>query len=100
MTDEELRELQERVQQILDMTETRGWILLQDAAIGTLQGRQNRIVQGRCENMEDYKAEVSFTNGMRYILNLPATLQSRLEQELQIKRESEGEEVEELEEVV
>ena|SRR5215831_5762507 len=97
MDDDELREMQERVTLIVDMTQTQGWNLLQDAAVSTLGGRQARIVQGHCESMEDYKAEVAFVDGMRYILNLPHTLQQRLDQEMELRREEEEEEeVEEL----
>jgi|SRR5215469_443121 len=96
MTEEEFRQLQEHVSVIHDMTQTLGWNLLQDAVVAKMAGRQNRIVQGRCENMEDYKAEVAFTDGMRYVLNLPATLQASLDQELLLRRETEEQEIEEL----
>ena len=100
MNDEELRDLQERVALIVDMTQSQGWSLFQDAAQHTLEGRQNRVVQGRCDNWEEYKAEVAFTDGMRYVLNLPDTLQARLDQEMQLRREYEEEEAEEMEQVV
>lgn len=88
MTDEELRDLQERVQTISDMTASTGWAMLQDAAKAVLVSKQTRIIQGKCDNYEEYKTDCAFGDGVLYLINLPDRLQMRLDQELELRSEA------------
>jgi hypothetical protein len=91
MTDDELRDLQERVSVIVDMTESAGWLLLTDAAHAVLLHKQARIIQGKCATQEDYRADCAFGDGIQYLLGLPLRLQAQLDQELAERQALEAE---------
>jgi hypothetical protein len=98
MDDEELRDLQERVQVIMDMTSSPGWALLMDAARAALIAKQTRILQGKCETHEEYMAECAFGDGVEYLIGLPNRLQRSLDREHALREEEREEEYEEMEE--
>jgi hypothetical protein len=92
MNDDELRELQDRVDVIVSMAESAGWAYLVDAARATLLTKQMRIVQGKCDSFEEYKTDCAFGDGMEYLLRLPTRLQASLDDELALRAETvEGE---------
>ena len=96
MNDDELRELQERVDVMTTMTETQGWTMLVDAAIAAIEGRRLHVLRGNCASFEEYKADCSFTQGMDFLLALPQRMQASLDLELGERRDREAEELEEV----
>lgn len=62
-----------------EMVTTHGWPLLLDRARYTMLQKQTRIVQGKCDDHEDYVKECSFLEGMDFVMSLPARLQAELE---------------------
>jgi hypothetical protein len=92
MTPEELRDLQERVALVTDMVGDPGWVMLVDRARHTMGTRQVRIVQGKCQDHEEYARECAFVDGMRYVLELPERLELELAQALALIEEEREEE--------
>jgi len=88
MNDDELRDLQERVAVVTDMTESVGWAMLVDAATAAIASKQLNILRGNCSSYEEYKSECSFSHGMDYLLKLPTRLQETLKRELELRQES------------
>lgn len=78
MTEEELRDLQERVALVKELTSHPGWELLLDASRHALLKVQVRVIQGKCETYEEYVKECSFGDGVEYMMGLPARLESQL----------------------
>ena len=94
MTEEEFRDLQERVHLIEEMAETPGWGMLLDRARATLLARQTRIVQGKCEDYENYIKETSFGDGIEYVMRLPFKVREELELAAEIRFPEEPDEPE------
>lgn len=82
MTDGELRELQERVELVGRLVEEPGWALLIDRARATVAGKQSRIVQGKCDDHENYVKECSFLEGMDFFVKLPDRMRLELDMQL------------------
>lgn len=70
MTEDDLRDLSERTQQIQQLTETIGWALYFDRAKAEITQHQNRILGGRLDE-SDYHREAGFVQGALAMLNLP-----------------------------
>lgn len=79
---DELRNLQERVEQIEQMTATYGWPLMLDRARHTIGMRSLRVIQGKCETYEEYVHECAFIEGMEYFASLPERINLELERAL------------------
>jgi hypothetical protein len=88
MTDEELRDLQERCQLISEMAASPGWTLLRDRAAHTIGTSQQRILNGRLDHNE-YIREAGWQAGAFFILDLPGQIVTELENELAFRREIE-----------
>lgn len=82
MLDEDLRDLQERVALIKEMTAHPGWALLCDRARHTLLIKQTFIIQGKCKDHEAYVKDVAFTDGIEFLMKLPERLDLELEMAL------------------
>lgn len=78
MTDEEFADLSERVQQIHELTQHRGWDLLIDRASADLGKRQERILTGRLEPT-DYQHETGIREGMLLVFRLPILVREEFE---------------------
>jgi hypothetical protein len=95
VTDDELRDLKERVQLIEEMVATPGWALLQDFAADTLDKRQQAILHGSPGDYTDYQRQIAFLDGAGFVLSLPHKAREGLEEELGYRAEvEEAEEVE------
>jgi hypothetical protein len=70
VTEDEIRDLGERVQQIAELTETIGWALFFDRAKVEITQHQNRILGGRLEEA-DYHREAGWVQGALAIIGLP-----------------------------
>jgi len=90
MTDEELRDLQERVSVIREMVGRSGWIYAMDRVAHQINIFQNQIILGKAKDHQQYKEWVAYTDGLSFILQLPDKVQSELDREL-ARREEEGE---------
>jgi hypothetical protein len=82
MSEDELRDLRERVQLVDQLAENPGWPMLWDRALVTIAAKQTRVVQGKCVDHEDYVRECGFLEGVEFVRKLPERL--RLELEMQV----------------
>ena|SRR5215831_13584432 len=96
MDDNELRDLQERVQLIEEMAGTNGWLMLADRAHATLAQRQQRLLVGSPKDYTDYVKEVAFIDGAFFVLRLPEQVRAELEAEMVFRQEAEEYEQDEL----
>jgi len=86
MTDEELRDLQERNQLVSDLTSHPGWPFFVDFAHTTMKVSQQRIMSGMKDHME-YIKESGWLAGAFFILDIPEQLRQMLDHELESRAE-------------
>jgi hypothetical protein len=82
MATDELRDLQERVALVDELSQSQGWDMLWDRALVTVRAKQLRLVQGKAGSYEDYLRETSFLEGMDFVRKLPERLRLELERVL------------------
>jgi len=87
MTDEELRELEERVQAIKDLITTNGWVYATDRVRAQIFVKQRQLLLGKAKDFEEYREWVSYTDGLSFLLNLPDAVQAELDFELERREE-------------
>jgi len=87
VTDDELRDLQERVALIEEMAAQHGWTLLVDRAHATLAAYQQRLLGGAIKDYSDYEKTVAFIDGAFFVLHLPSTVRSELDDEMTYREE-------------
>jgi hypothetical protein len=86
--DDELRDLQERVALIEEMSSHPGWTMLTDRAHATLRSTQQSIINGRLD-LDTYRNRCGFIEGAFFILNLPGAVRSELDEEMFSRGEQE-----------
>jgi len=89
MNDDELRDLQERVQLITELTQQPGWTMFYDRVAADVEISQRRLMNGHLPDYLEYQKEVAKLNGMLLVLNLPAQVQSELDDEMAARAEQE-----------
>ena len=82
MNDDELRNLQERVQIISDLASSVGWAYAMDRVVSQVAIYQNRLILGKAKDYEEYIKWVAYTDGLSFVLDLPKKVQEELEREL------------------
>lgn len=87
MTDEELRDLQERSQLVADLTQHGGWQLLVDRANLGLWAKQNLVIGGGAKDYEQYKTAIAWMEGAQFVLAVPMLVEQELELELAAREE-------------
>lgn len=70
MTEDELRDLAERTQEIHRITETLGWELFTDRVKAEVAHHQQRILGGRLD-LDDYHREAGWVQGALAVLGMP-----------------------------
>lgn len=73
MTEDELRDLAERTQQISEMAESHAWELFKDRAQVEIISHQKRILGGRLSE-ESYRREAGWIDGALAVLSLPTQI--------------------------
>lgn len=91
MTDEELRDLIERVHQIQELQKHQGWELLLDYSRALLAHKQGRILSGKL-TPDEYHEAVGWLNGANAILNAAEVLAERLERAKDLEQTEQEEE--------
>jgi hypothetical protein len=72
--DEAFRELLSRASLIAEMTQHRGWPIFCDYMIATTASLQRRLIEGYCQNQEEYRELVGQLKGIRSVLQAPDRL--------------------------
>lgn len=86
MTEQELRDLQERSQLVGDLTNHPGWPLLVDRANLSIFQRQHLLLNG-AKDWEQYREEIMWIRGASYVLKIPALVAEELKTELDYQDE-------------
>jgi hypothetical protein len=89
VTDEELRELQERVVAIQDLAAHPGWTYALDRIIHQISIYQNRLIMGKATDHTEYREWVAYTDGLSFVLKLREHTQEELDRELSAREEAE-----------
>ena len=77
-TDEEVRELVERVYQIRELQKTEGWALLRDYVGAQIQAKNRHLLNGHAKSLEDYRAEAGWIQGAMFVLEAADRLDQHL----------------------
>jgi hypothetical protein len=88
MNADELRELEERVLQVREMSGTLAWEMLRDRALIRIVSSQRRLIGGRVPNYEEYLKETSFLEGIEFVLTIPQLIQAELDLELEAREQA------------
>lgn len=87
MDDAELRDLQERTALIEEMANHPGWAMLVDRAHATIGMKQQRVLNGRLKDFEEYRREVDYMDGMFFVLRIPEQVKQELDDEMRERGE-------------
>lgn len=88
MTDEELREMQERVTQIRELKQHQSWTIFEDWLRYRLSHHQRRVLGGRIGEMLDYREEVGTIKGLTTAIMAADEIEEIVNRELEARREA------------
>ena len=83
---DELRDLVERNADVQAMTQTPGWPLLEDYIRAQLGAKQNYLLVGNAESMEEYNKITGWLAGVQAVLNAPSALNAQTERQKEEER--------------
>jgi len=86
VTDEELREMQERVVMIRELKEHRSWPVFEDYLRYKLGLHQRRVMNGSIADITDYKHETGIVRGLTMAITAEAEVERLVEAELERRR--------------
>lgn len=87
MTDEDLRDMQERVTQIRELQQHPSWAIYEDFLRHKLSISQRRVVNGLIEDMGVYKHETGIVKGLMTALTAGDEVERLVESELERRAE-------------
>lgn len=87
MTDEELREMQERVVQIGELQTHQSWPIYEDWLRHKLQIATKRVLKGDIKSLDDYREEVGFVKGLTIAIKALDDVTELVSNEIKRKRE-------------
>ena len=64
----------ERAEVLEDMLSSDAWILFESEVMRRVENKKNKLLAGRTENYEQYKAECASVHELEYILGIPLQL--------------------------
>ena len=88
MTDEELREMQERVVQIRELQQHRSWPIYEDWLRHRLQQHQKRILAGNIEDIPTYRHQAGIVAGLTTAIVAANEIEEIVNRELEFRAES------------
>lgn len=87
MDENELRELQERVHRIKQLTSSSDWELLRDYCSTMVNAKNRHLLNGNAKTIEEYRADAGWISGAMFVLNAADHLEQKLTMELQTQAE-------------
>lgn len=78
MTDNELRELQERAHQIRQLHQQPGWAMLADYAQAVKEAKLRELVHGQGRTLEQHREAAGFVQGVQFVLAAADELDKRI----------------------
>jgi len=79
VTEDELRDLQERALQIRELVRQPGWAILTDYVVAQIDAKNRRILAGRL-HPDDYRVEAGWVQGATFVLGASDQLDRQVEQ--------------------
>lgn len=79
MTENELREIQERAHLIRDLTRDHRWAILHDYVSDMVNKKNRSLLNGNAKSIEDYRAEAGWISGALFVLQAADHLDRQLE---------------------
>lgn len=73
-----IRDLIDRSGHIQELTRHPGWVYYQDYLVAITGTMQNLILSGACKNLEEYRKQTGYVQGVRAAIEAPERLQQRV----------------------
>ena len=84
MTEDELRDLQERTHQIQQLAKYPEWQMLYDYVSAMVQAKNRSLLNGNARTLEEYRADAGWISGAMFVLQAPERIEEQMKSATQV----------------